>query len=270
MDTKYGNPTVQDVFLATLDEAGITYEFTPAYVTLDEMFLDDYKILVIWDPEGTYSEAEKLAIHDYVENGGILLFLGTSYFDTVDIVFDDLNDLLSVYGIQLVKERMIDLTDYYGCHCGTTPKITNFADDSFFYNIDEIALRHTMRLEITSPAYAIAWGDDDAFIDLNLNEILDEGEMVGNIPVIAENDLESGGKVIVFATENIFSITSITLSDNEKFAINLFSDLISDYNSRPVDDGSPTMYYIVGGILIAAFVLIALVLVRRHGKDSTE
>jgi hypothetical protein len=268
LDTKYGNPLVQDVFLETLQESGISYEFTPDHFTLDELFLEDYKILVIWDPEGTYSQAEKSAIHNFVENGGKLLFLGTSYFDTVEIVFDDLNDLFSVYGIQLVRERMIDITDYYGCHCGTTPKVTDFAENSFFYNIDEIALRHTMRLEITEPAYYIARGDEDAFIDLNLNEAYDEGEMIGNIPVIAQRDIEGGGSVVVFGTEKIFGITSISLSENRQFAINLFSDLISDYDSRPKDEGSPVTYYGIGLGAIAVIVIAAGLFAKSHRKSS--
>lgn len=265
MDTKYGNPTVQERLLTALDEAEIRYEFTPENVTLDELFLEDYKILVIWDPEGTYSEAEKLAIYEFVDNGGMLLFLGTSFFDTVQVVFDDLNDLLSPYGIQLVKERMIDLTNYFGCTCGTTPVVSNLVDESYFYNIDEIALRHTMRLEITEPAFAIAMGDEDAFIDLNFNEKVDEGELVGDIPVMAQRNMENGGVVIVFGTEKIFENTSIHLADNEKLAINIFSDFISDYNSRPVNEDSSMMYYMLGGIA-AVVIIVAIVLFAKKGK----
>jgi len=263
MDAKYGNPNVQDRFLTALDEAQITYEFTPENVTLDELLLDDYKILVIWDPEGTYSEAEKLAIYEFVEDGGNLIFLGTSFFDTVNVIFDDLNNLLSPYNIQLTKERMIDLTDYFGCKCGTTPIVSNFAENSYFYNVDSIALRHTCRLEVSSPAYAIAMGDDDAYIDLNFNEVHDEGELMGDIPVIAQRDVENGGTIVVFGSEKVFGNTSLNLSDNKKFAINLFSDLASDYDARSVDDGSSMLYYILGGIVALVLVATAVFLRKR-------
>jgi len=268
MDAKYGNPTVQERLLESLSEAGITYEFTPGHVTLDEMVLDEYKILVIWDPEGTYSEAEIQAIHNFVEDGGILLFMGTSYFDTVQIVLDNLNGILSQYGIQVTKDRIIDTTDFFGCHCGTTPLISNFAEGSFFYNIDELGLRHTAMLQISEPAYAIAMGDDDAFIDDNLNEILDEGEIHGDLPVIAQRDLEGGGKVIVFGTEKIFEDTSITLSDNKKFAENMFSDLVSYADMHSNEDSSNDNYFLFGGVALAALLIVAIVAMKGSKKKD--
>lgn len=271
MDTKYGNPEVQERLLDILVNAGITYEFTPEHVTLDELFLDEYKILVIWDPDGTYSDAEKQAIYDFVDSGGILLYLGISYLESVQIVVDDANDLLAPYDIQISKDQVLDLTDYYGCKCGTTPIISNFVTDSFFYNLDEIALRHTARLDVAEPAFAIAMGDEDAFVDINFNEMHDEDESVGDIPVIAQRNLDGGGIVIVFGTEKTFEDTSITLSGNTKFAINLFSDLVSTYNTRPVE-GSPsnTMYYVGAGIGVVIMVGALALFGKRKKGDGQD
>jgi len=267
LDTKYGNPEMQsDRLLAMLEEEGITYSFGQKHVPLDEIDLNVYHILVIWSPDGIYSSAEIDAVESFVLDGVTLIFAGISYFNTSYEVMDNVNELLSLFGIQIIKERVIDKTNYVGCHCGTTPIITVFAQNSYFYNIKELALSHTCYLETMDPAIVIAWGDNDAFIDSNNNEGYDSSEKKGAIPLIAQSNYGKG-TVVVIPTEKTFERVSIARADNMKFATNLFADTVSAYsqNSNPNDTSTWLPY--VGGVAVV-LCFIGFVYVQKIRKEK--
>ncbi len=132
-DTLYGNPEVQgDMLCSMLEGEGITYAFTERGRSLALYALSSYRILVIWDPDGPYDENERTAIISFVEQGGILLFAGTSFYNTPDTIYVNCNELLTTFGITLVREQVLDKTDYIGCHCGTTPSSTRSPRDTSF------------------------------------------------------------------------------------------------------------------------------------------
>ncbi|RZN47360.1 hypothetical protein EF808_04205 [archaeon] len=264
-DATYGNPIVQsDRLCSSLADDGITYGFIEEDETLSLASLVRARILVIWDPDEMYSSEEMEAVRAFVEQGGVLIFAGTSFFDTPSMVFDNINELLDPFGIQMVHERVIDRTNFVGCHCGTTPVATVFAPDSYFYNIEEIALSHSCYLEVEENVTVLVKGDDDAFVDKNNNEVHDEDEPQGDIPLIAQT-VYGEGKVIVLPTEKTFERISIGRKDNMKFAVNLFGDLVS--GSRPTEESSIPIPYVVAGIAVIAVCGGAVVIfMRRHQK----
>jgi hypothetical protein len=263
-DATYGNPIVQsDRLCSALADDGISYGFIEEDETLSLERLSQARIVVIWDPDEMYSSEEMEAVRSYVEQGGVLIFAGTSYFDTPSMVFDNLNELLAPFEIQMVHERVIDRTNFVGCHCGTTPVATVFAEDSYFYNVDEIALSHSCYLEVGEDVDVIVRGDDDAFADTNNSETWDADELKGDIPLIAETTYGEG-RVVVLPTEKTFERISIGRKDNMKFAVNLFGDLVSD--TRPQEDSSLPVTYIALGIVALVIVGGAVALFMRRQR----
>jgi len=263
-DTLYGNPELQgDMLCSMLEGEGITYAFTERGRSLALYDLSSYRILVIWDPDGPYDENERTAIISFVEQGGILLFAGTSFYNTPDTIYVNCNELLTTFGITLVREQVLDKTDYIGCHCGTTPLIHTFAEGYFFYDISYVACNHTGRIETVHPAVPIAFGDNDTFVDLNGNEMHDENEMIGSIPVMAMSTY-GAGVVVAFGTEKVFERSYFNTKDNGRFALNLFADLLYQYPLDGTPAASNTMRYAVG----FASVVIVLVIagVYRHNR----
>lgn len=254
LDVKYGNPEVQaESFLGLLDENNVSYEFTENGQALDGLELKDYKLLILWDPDESYQPEELEAVHEYVKGGGTLLYAGNSYSNTSADVFDNINEMLSAYGITLVREMMIDTTDYVGCHCGTTPVLSDFIAEEYLYNVSALAASHTMRFEYEDPAYAIAWGDDDAFIDSDGDEMHDDNEMIGHIPVIVKSHYGKG-TVIAFGTEKMFENAYILREENEIFAVNIVMDTISDY-TKEAGGGFPA--YIIPVLVLVCAALVA-------------
>ena len=257
-DTLYGNPLIQgEALFALLDEEGISYSFTEKDDSLVFVDVSAYTILVLWDPDSPYDEDERKAIVSFVEQGGILLFAGTSLHNTQTAMLDSINDMLTTFGIILVSEQVVDMTNFVGC-CGTTLFIHTFAEGYYFYDVREMIFSHTGYLELTPPAMAIAVGDDDTFVDSNNNSLHDTGEMMGAIPVIAQSTYGKG-TVVVLGSEKIFENTYITMKDNKRFARNLFSDLLYLHRKDHASSSSPTYLYVVGG-LAGVIVLTAAVL----------
>jgi hypothetical protein len=264
VDTTYGSPVAQgDMLLGILDEAGISHAFTAEGEMLEEIDLSQYKVLVLWDPDGSYTEDEMEVIWAFVEGGGALVFAGTSFYNTPDNIYANFNELLSPFGIKMIREQVLDKTNYVGCHCGTTPIITMYATGYYFYDVEQIAFSHTSRIEISGDATVIAFGDNDAFVDVNGNEMHDPDELEGAIPVMAQSSY-GDGVVVVFGTEKIFERNYISRLDNGVFAENLFSDLIYSYSVRNESSSdSMVLYAAVGAIAILAGICIAVVIKRR-------
>ncbi|MHC1605381.1 MAG: Gldg family protein [Candidatus Methanofastidiosia archaeon] len=249
MDTKFGNPEVQSDRLGEiLDKEGLTYLFSPELTSLTHVPLDQYNIVVIWDPDGVYSDEEIEAIVSYVNGGGNLIVFGNSLFGMIGEVRSSMNKLLSNFGIQLNNDKVLDKTNFVGCHCGTTPLITVFADDSYFDEIETIALSNTSSLSLSGDAFAIAWGDDDAFADADNNEALDEGEIQGGVPVIAQCNYGKG-TVVVFGTDKVFDRMTIIKVDNKKLASSLFSRLTREEEESSGTSNS-NVYYLGAAVLV--------------------
>ncbi len=116
------------------------------------------------------------------------------------------------------------------------PQISRFKANSLTGNIDNLVLNHATSLVNIAAADVLASSSSFSFLDLNGNQIREESEPTGPLPVIARHNLGSG-QVIIIADPSLFINGMETLGDNAKFMQNLAAltsaDILIDHSHLP-------------------------------------
>jgi hypothetical protein len=169
-------------------------------------------------PYTEYTETELTQIKNYVTNGGTLVLLDDYGYG---------NQILSSLGagIQFSCQQLIDpLFDY---HTKTLPKITDFTTNKITANVSSILFNHATTLEVTN-AKTVAYSSSFSFLDGNNNQVWEENEKIGPLPVIAYQQIGQG-YVIAIADPSLLINSMITLDDNQQ----LINNAITFQSSNP-------------------------------------
>jgi len=228
---------------ALLTGAGATVDSLTPPATFDYATISQYDVLALVLPPSSYSSQEQADINTFVQNGGRLVVVGDwGGWSPADTARPILNAVLSSLGtgITLNADTVYDPTNYDGA-TSYWPIIHQFSTDPVNEGVGQVVEYAAASLDVNSPGYATAWGDDDSyatFTALSAAERDDTGLVPlspgitasgDSIPVQAMADLGSGD-VFVIGDISLWrngdsdgdSTDNLSEYDNTQLALNVF------------------------------------------------
>jgi len=250
-------------FANVLRDQGYTVEkLTTGPITSD--ILKDYNILVLAAPqESIFSEGEKQAILQFVQEGGGLLLIGEhGGYSLAHNINSAINPIAENFGIEFKEDIILDPTNNDG-DVDYWPIIHEpyLADHPINDDVKQYVLLAACSLSVSAPAEEIAWGDEDSYIETELGYshtgaipkslfsvlhdtsiITDETsiiKVVGDIPVFAAAEYGKG-KVVCVGDVDLWDnvdpdedgIPDIEEYDNKKLGINIMGWLVDPKSSQ--------------------------------------
>ena len=219
---------------------------------LTEDLLDDYDVIMLYQPNGILQDSEVDALVSFVFEGGGLIICGEQEVGWTETSRDSFNRLGRTFGITFTGTSIDDPTNKKGCYC--TPIIHNLAEHPINEGVAEIVLFRPCALWIVNDtALPIARGDDDT---RTVGSSIITGE-----DVIAVAVAEYGrGKVVAVGSTTIFDDSFINQPDNQTFCVNVFHWVSEE---APVTFSFPM---VLVAIAIIASILFGLVVIKKKKK----
>jgi uncharacterized membrane protein len=180
---------------------------------LTENRLEEYNVVMVYQPYSILEDSEIQALKAFVKNGGGLIICGEHDVGWNDASRASYNTLVSTFGVTFMSNAIDDPTNKRGCYC--TPVIHNFLDHPLTRDISQIVLFKPCSLQVSGNAVALARGDDDTYT-VGSDEV--EGE---DVIVVAISEY-GRGRVIVMGTNTAFVDSFINQPDNQEFSKNCF------------------------------------------------
>lgn len=143
-------------------------EINNYYVVFGETirYIDQFDVLVIAIPTQPFTTEEVNSIHQFVNDGGGLLFMGEGGALTSENV-KDFNVLAKYYGIEFQRDVVVDprnnvtLDQAYP----EIPLIGHFADHPVTKNVKKIFFSSGCSLRLSGGASPLAWGGEETYGD---------------------------------------------------------------------------------------------------------
>ena len=114
-DEDLDDPSAYKYFREYLLEQGVVLSETPRY-SIDISELTTSEVFMIMDTETTYTSNEIDALHQFVDDGGVLIVLSENYNEQTGIAsfgIDSYNEILEPYGIQCERFEIGNGPDDY-------------------------------------------------------------------------------------------------------------------------------------------------------------
>lgn len=219
---------------------------------LTEDLLDDYDVVMLYQPNGILQDSEIDALVSFVFKGGGLIICGEQEVGWSETSRDSFNRLGRPLGIIFTATSIDDPTNKKGCYC--TPVIHNLIEHPINEGVTEIVLFRPCALwMVGDTALPIARGDDDTRT-VGSNNIVGED-------VIAVAVVEYGkGRVVAVGSTTIFDDSFINQPDNQTFCINVFNWVSEE---APISYSFPM---VIVAIAIITGVLSAIVIIKKKQK----
>ena len=116
------------------------------------------------------------------------------------------------------------------------PRISHLKSSSFTNNIENLVFNHATCLTDVEATDILALSSSFSFLDLNGNQVWEENEPTGPLPVISQHNLGSG-QIILISDPSIFINSMETLASNHNFMQNIAaltpSNLLIDQSHLP-------------------------------------
>ncbi|MBU7026213.1 MAG: ThuA domain-containing protein [Theionarchaea archaeon] len=240
------NPEVNMVAITKI-LADFTFEIKDEPLT--ENLLQEYDVVMLYQPYANLDDAEIEALVEFVRKGGGLIICGEHDVGWNDSSRSTYNKLGKTFGIIFTSNAVDDPTDKMGCYC--TPIIHNMAEHPLTEGVTQIVLYKPCALRISADVVAVARGDDDSKT-IGAEQITGE-----DIVVVAVAEYERG-KVVVTGSHTVFDDSFINQPDNQTFSINVFN-WVSE-QAVPKDNSWVTM----AGILVIAAVLVLVIVLKKR------
>ena len=174
-----------------------------------------------------FSPAELETVRNFIIQGGTLVLADDYGYGNQVLAYLGFRTRFS--GQALLDPLISYKTEWF-------PQISRFKSNPLTGNIDNLVLNHATSLVNIEAADVLASSSSFSFLDLNGNQIREESEPTGPLPVIAQHNLGSG-QVILIADPSLFINGMETLGDNYKFIQNIAaltaSDILIDHSHLP-------------------------------------
>ena len=174
-----------------------------------------------------FSPAELEIVRNFIIQGGTLVLADDYGYGNQVLAYLGFRTRFS--GQALLDPLISYKTEWF-------PQISRFKSNPLTGNIDNLVLNHATSLVNIEAADVLASSSSFSFLDLNGNQIREESEPTGPLPVIAQHNLGSG-QVILIADPSLFINGMETLGDNYKFIQNIAaltaSDILIDHSHLP-------------------------------------
>ena len=168
-------------------------------------------VTLILVPYLDFTPDELEALNDFVTRGGTL------------ILADDYghgNQVLAYLGLKARFSGQTLLDPLISYKNEWFPRILRLESSPFTSNIESLVFNYATSLTNIETGDTLARSSLFSFLDLNSNQILDETEPVGPLPVISQHNLGSG-QIILIADPSIFINSMESMGDNDKFIQNI-------------------------------------------------
>ncbi|KYK34334.1 MAG: hypothetical protein HXS46_13565 [Theionarchaea archaeon] len=239
---KTANPGVNMVVISKLM---VEFSFDVRNEMLTEDLVEQYDVVMLYQPHGLLEDSEIGALTTYVENGGGLIICGEHDAGWNDSSRSTYSKLASTFGIIFTSNSVDDPTHKAGCYC--TPILHNMAEHPLSEGVTQIILFKPCALRISGDAVAIARGDEDT------RTVGAEGIEGEDVIVVAVSEY-GNGRVVVVGSYTVFDDSYINMPDNQVFAVNCFT-WASEPTVLPEEGFDYTMVAAVG-IIFGVLVLI--------------
>ncbi len=233
------------------------YFFEVKREKLTEDLLENYDVVVLYQPYKVLEDSEIEAVKEFVTRGGGLLMCGTQDVGWNDDSRSTYNKLGSVFGIIFASNAVDDPTDKAGCYC--TPIIRNIVPHPTTEGITQIVMYRPCSLRVSGNALILAKGDNDTRT-VGADKL--EGE---DIIVVAVSEYERG-RVIALGTHTVFDDSFINEPDNQAFSVNCFK-WVSE-QATPKGSSQETVYAIAAIIVVLVAAVTVSKLYRRTKKKE--
>ncbi|MEX0567859.1 MAG: Ig-like domain-containing protein [Candidatus Njordarchaeota archaeon] len=198
---------------------------------LTDTVLSDASLLVLprIDADGAFTEAENESIMNFVDNGGCLIVLGDGteggkYFNPSYI-----NSLLREYGMEFLDSQLVNINgtdpvyefEYY--EEGPAEYINYKISLSSVYKAAVINIISNLTIRegnIIVRAYPVISGGPNTLVNIS-----GESELKNDTTkiILAVAELSTGGKIVVFGSNDMFSYTNWARSDRLALIGNIFA-----------------------------------------------
>lgn len=158
--------------------------------------LSGAKVLVIVYLGQPLTSDELSTVDSFVRSGGGLLILGDCNYSYGSEEYGHLNTLSRKFGIAFNSDTVVDPDDSVASHHKKIV-IHDFVDHYITLGTGEIKYVWGSSLEVTPPAEALAFSDEDSWADRNKNNIPDSTERRGALPVVAASEFGQGRVVAI-------------------------------------------------------------------------
>ena len=151
--------------------------------------------------------AELDQLNSFISQGGILVLADDYGFG---------NQILEYLGLEVRFSCQPVLDPLFSLNNKWLPRVFHLAPAPITSNAESLVLNHATCL-IDAPADSIlALSSTFSFLDLNDNEIWDEGELTGPLPIITHQNLVEG-QIILLSDPSIFINSMEVIDDNFNF-----------------------------------------------------
>ena len=209
-------------------------EFTDSFVTsslrsyadLPENPEDTVLVLI---PYIEFTDSDLALLSSYINDGGTLVLADDYGYGNTVLEYLQIN--ASFNGEPLLDPVFNYKNSFF-------PRVTDFASSTLTENLDSIVLNHATGMTIGDGVEIIAQSSATSFIDLNDDQLYDQEEPLGPLPVAAQADFNDG-MVIMLSDPSIIINCMQDMDDNLTFITNIMqikgadSDIMIDESHLP-------------------------------------
>ena len=192
--------------------------------------LENGEILILGGPQELYTREEIDLIHKYVNNSGSLFVMHNYGGDERNKT--NLNEVMKEYGIKFKSNLIHDEAhNVRGFIHG--PIITDFEENSIFFNVKEFSLILGCSLHVEKPASIIARSDKNSYTkDYSAGDVW-VNEKISVKTVAAVVDEENTGRILAIGDLHLFSDDDggLKVLENAKLLENIFEWLSEPFIS---------------------------------------
>ena len=181
-----------------------------------------------------FSHDELEDLHTFIVQGGTLVLADDYGFG---------NQILEYLGLKVRFSGQVLLDPLFNHKNKWFPKISHLTPSSITNNTESIVLNHATCLTGVESDKVLAFSSSFSFLDLNANQVRDEDEPTGPLPVISRYSLGSG-QLVLISDPSIFINSMSKIEDNNNFVQNIAaittSRLLIDQSHLPPSNLSQT------------------------------
>ncbi|AFD00170.1 hypothetical protein Mtc_1416 [Methanocella conradii HZ254] len=211
--------------------------------------------LLIIGPANNYNYDESLEVSSFLSRGGTVVVMDD--FGASNSMLHAISSPISINSVPLCQHE-----NYYVNM--TFPIISDVSETPFTRNVSSLVLNHPAALNVTGDARVIASTSRYAWLDLNHDSMLDDGERTGVYPVAASCDY-GNGKLLVFSDADIFINSMLGKGDNrallkQLLAGSVWVDVSHGHGMTPLGSIYYMLRYDLAAQLVAMAITIAFTL----------